>query len=133
MNKINIELLRKYPFLRNRSQWKILNNLKNSLSFTKTSDLYHNKLYTVIPRGVNIKLGIFPDDQGFSKKAVLLWDNARELIRFSQEKFKMLEVIIPDDVKHKELHKVLNAVYSLPFISNKWQIEEIKDPPQYVQ
>ena len=119
--------------LKRGSQWKFLNNLKNSLSFTKTSDLYHNKLYTVIPRSVDIKLGIFPDDQGFSKKSVLLWDNARDLIRFSEEKFKMLEVIIPDDVKHTDLRSVLNAVYSLPFISNKWQIEEISSPPQYIQ
>ena len=90
-------------------------------------------MYTVIPTDHEIKLGVFPDDQGFDKRQVILWDNAADLIRFPEDEFKMISVEIPQEVKYKDLRRLVGSAYSLPVIKNTWKIEVLKTPPLYVQ
>lgn len=115
------------------SFWKIPQKKTSDLKFQKRADLLRNILYTVIPVDHEIKLGVFPDDQGFSKTQVILWDNANDLIRFSEEDFKMISVEIPKEVKYNSLRRLVGSAYSLPVIKNTWKIEVLKSPPLYVQ
>jgi len=107
--------------------------MHNRLKLHKKADLYHNKLFTVVPLNVDVKLGVFPDDQGFSKKAIILWDSAKDLLRFPEDKYKTLEVKIPDDIKRHTLRKLVGSAYTLPYLSNQWEIREISALPKYVQ
>lgn len=114
------------------SFWKILQKNPN-LGFDKQSDLMRNILYTVIPIDHEIKLGIFPDDQGFDKRFVILWDNFEDLIRFSEDEFKIISVTIPPEVKYTDLRRSVGSAYTLPLIKNTWKIEVIKSLPLYIQ
>jgi len=114
------------------SLWKILQ--KNpDLSFNKQSDLLRNILYTVIPIDHEIKLGVFPDDQGFGDRQVILWDNYEDLIRFPEDEFKIISVEIPSAVKYTDLRRSVGSAYTLPFIKNTWKIEVLKSLPLYIQ
>lgn len=126
-------LKKKLKYLRKNnvrgSLWKLWG--MNSLQFNKTSELYHNELFTVVPRSVDIRQGIFPDDQGMNKKSVVLWDNVFSLILFPDDKYKIISVEIPHHIKYSRLHRLIGSTYTLPYISNKWKLEEVTSLPLY--
>lgn len=104
--------------------------LTSSLKF---ADLYHNKLFTVVPKEHNIHLGILPEDQGFSKRHVFLWDNY-SVIPQKFDDWKHVLVKIPKDVKHGgAMLKMVGGTYAVPCVYNTWEIEEIKTPPKFVE
>lgn len=107
--------------------------LLNLFKFTKTSDIYFNRLYTVIPKDVDASLGVFPSDQGFNDKYVFLWNDYYDLYGFDDDKWKRISVVIPQDIKYLSLHKLVGSAFILPYLSNHWQIEEVTSPPRYAK
>jgi hypothetical protein len=105
--------------------------LASTLSLTHQSDLYHDKLFTVIPKDLPLNQGILPEDQRFSKKYVFLWDNYRDLVKFDEGQWKKVSVLLPHNIKFNELTRIPADGYGLPFIPNTWQIEEYTSQPQY--
>jgi hypothetical protein len=100
----------------------------------KSADLYHNKLFTVLPKNHDPKLGVLPEDQGFSRKYVFLWDTYRDLVVFPEDKWKRYLVEVPPEVKHNgQLTKLPGNAYALPQIPNTWNIEEQKMVTRYVE
>jgi len=98
----------------------------------KTSDLYNNILYTVIPIDMSTEFGIYPEDQQFHKNLVFLWDSYSNLTPFDTAQWKKLKVIVPDDImKSGKLTRVLVSTYGIDFIPNTWKIEEQKINPLY--
>lgn len=103
---------------------------EEELLLEKQADLYHNTLFTVIPRDHNSQLGIFPEDQGFNRKYVFLWHSYKSLLPFSSEKWKKLKVKLPPSVKFTQLRRLpSNDGYALHQIPNTWTIEEQDIPP----
>lgn len=98
------------------------------------SDLYHHIAYTVVAKDCNIKLGIIPEDQKFSRRYVFVWDDYNNLIRFSSDDWKIIKVTIPKDEKRNALSPVGGVgIYAVRKIPNTWGIEEQKDKPLYVE
>lgn len=103
------------------------------LSFDKFSNLMRNELYTVVRSDADISKGVFPEDQGLSGNRIFLWDNYKDLIVFDTSDMIKLKVIIPDQVKHRQLLKCVGATYSLPYLKNTWPIEEMLHTPVYAE
>lgn len=97
------------------------------------SDLYHNKLFTVVPKLYDFRVDITPDLQNFSDKYVFLWDTWNELKSFNANKWKILEVYLPKGTKFQELGKVGTTAYSLPKIPKEWPMKETSSRPEFVQ
>jgi len=97
----------------------------------KESSLFYHELYTVVPLELELAAGIFPEDQGFSKRYVFLWDTYRELSRFSSDDWKKIKIKIPKEVRFTQLTKLGGGIVALSEISNKWTIEEVKSSPLY--
>jgi len=111
---------------------KYYSNQKSSaLKFQ--ADLYHNILFTVVPKLYNFDRDITPELQNFSSKYVFLWDTWDEIKTFDASKWKALKVFLPKDVKFKELGKVGTTGYSLPKVPKEWPMEEVNTKPPYVQ
>ena len=94
-------------------------------SLEPIADLYHDKLYTVVPKDHDVSLGVMPEDQKFSRKYVFLWDTDRALTRFSDLDFKKILIILPKDVRFSTLQPLVGGAYTLPHILNTWSVEEI--------
>jgi len=103
------------------------------LSLEKISDLYHDKLFTVVPKDMGIDQGILPEDQKFSSKYVLLWDSWRDLISFQADQWKKVSVQLPKNAKFTILNRVPGNGYALSHVPNTWPIEEQSTPPQFVE
>jgi hypothetical protein len=108
-----------------------VNTAENSLKLDKTADLYFDKVYTVIPKDMELNQGIFPEDQKFSPKYVFLWDNWRDLVMFPGNKWKKVTVYLPHEVKFSELTRIPGNGYGIKYIPNTWKIEEQEFTPQY--
>jgi hypothetical protein len=95
-----------------------------NLSSTKTADLYDKTLYTVVKRGHDFNLGIFPQDQGFSSKYVLLWHNRKDLLRFDN-RWDVVKVEIADYAEVSDLgfYSAIPGVYAVRSIPVHWQVE----------
>ena len=107
--------------------------LGSPLSLTHQSDLYHNLLYTVIPKDLPLNQGILPEDQGFSKKYVFLWDNWNSLVKFDASKWKKVSVKLPKETKFNSLTRIPSDGFALPVIPNTWKVEEHDLQPRYVE
>ena len=103
------------------------------LKFTKTSDIYFNRLYTVIPKDASFEQGVFPKDQGFNDKYVFLWNDYYDLVQFNQDKWKKISVVIPQNIKYSSLHKLVGSAFTLPYLSNTWEIQEETSAPRYAK
>ena len=101
-------------------------------SLSIEADLYHDKVFTVIPKDADEKLGIFPEDQGFSDKRVFVWDNYQSLLKFSDEDWKKFEVTLPPGSRHHLLTPLVGGAYTLKMIPNTWKLEEQKSRPRYI-
>jgi hypothetical protein len=100
----------------------------------KTADLWHNRVYTVVPPHHDLFAGILPKDQNFSHKYVFLWDDYSSLNVFSDTRWKKVVIYLPKGLKDShQWIKMMSDVYALPEIPNTWRIEEQPAPPQYVQ
>lgn len=102
----------------------------SSLKFIKQADLYNNILYTIVPKDMSLEYGIYPDDQKFHRKYVLLWDTYDDLLSFDSDKWKRLKVIIPKDAKFGALHRIMANAYGIEHIPNSWaMVEQSINPP----
>ncbi|MFA5724241.1 MAG: hypothetical protein WC979_08350 [Candidatus Pacearchaeota archaeon] len=95
------------------------------------SNLYHDEVYTVIPKDHKIEMGIFPEDQHFSSKYVFVWDTYRDVLHFSDIIWDVVKITIPQGLKHTVLKPMVGGAYSLTHIPNTWQIEAVSSQPIY--
>jgi hypothetical protein len=95
-------------------------------SLSTVADLYFNELYTVIPKEHDPKMGTFPDDQGFSKKYVFAWSSIRDLIHFSDSKWRKIRFELPEHGKQELLTPLVGGAYALSHINNNWRVTEEK-------
>jgi len=107
-------------------------NLIDDSIIQKEADLYNDILYTVVPIFHNASLGILPEDQGFNPKYVFLWGNPTSLTNFSTKEWKMVEIRLPENIKHKALTALVGGAYALPYIPNVWDMKELKHVPLYI-
>jgi len=113
---------------------KFVKKAETAISYlTQRSDLYHNKVFTVVPKDLPLNQGILPDDQGFSNHYVFIWDNWKSLIPFDDQKWKKVSILLPPHIKFSSLTRVPADGYGIPFVSNLWPIKEQNNEPQYVQ
>jgi predicted RNA-binding Zn-ribbon protein involved in translation (DUF1610 family) len=122
------------PVLRIEEQKGNVSAQKPDLSLTHTGGVYSKKVYTVVPKDHNPALGVLPEDQGFSPKYVFLWDNFKSLLKFSEQKWKMLEI---NYSHHPEVQRdfipIGPGAFTLTSVPNTWGISELNQPPIYVQ
>lgn len=95
------------------------------------SDLYHNIVYTVIPKDHKIEMGIFPEDQHFSTKYVFVWNTYRDVLNFDEKIWQKVSIEIPQGLKHTVLKPMVGGAYSLTHIPNTWHIELVNSQPIY--
>ena len=120
------------PAARYDELMKLMSEIEDELKF-KEATLYHNIMYTVVPKDHDLKLGILPEDQGFSKKYVFLWDSYAYLNIFDDTTWKKVLVHIPDEAKHNMLTRLTGAAFAIPGISNTWELQEQPTEPQYTE
>lgn len=99
----------------------------------KEATLYQNRVYTVVPKDHDVKLGILPEDQGFSKSHVIIWETYRDLVIFDEEKWKKVMIELPPGVKFKALTKLPGDAYAIHSIPNTWRIQEEQSTPRFVE
>jgi hypothetical protein len=90
------------------------------------ADLYFNELFTVVPKKHDMKLGVLPDDQGFSKKYVFAWSSVRDLIHFKDDRWKKISFKLPKHGKQDLLTPLVGGAYALSSINSQWHLEEKK-------
>ncbi len=90
---------------------------KSSLKF---ADMYYDRFFTVVPKDFDFTLGIFPEDQKFNSKYVLVWDSWNDLIMFRD--MKKLQFILPHKERFSNLVKIGNG-FALPYISRDWKLK----------
>jgi len=91
----------------------------------KTSDLYDKTVYTVVRREHDLSMGIFPQDQGFSDKYVILWHNKRDLLNFDTDKWDVIEIRVPGyrEVADVGFYSAVPGVYAVRNIPIDWDME----------
>jgi hypothetical protein len=99
----------------------------------KEATLYQDRVYTVVPKDLDLKLGIMPEDQGFAKDHVIVWETYRDLVIFKEDKWKKVLIELPKGVKFKALTKLPGDAYAIDSIPNTWRITEEKATPRYVE
>jgi hypothetical protein len=98
---------------------------------SKSAELYNNILYSVIPKNHNINLGIFPEDQGFSSRHIILWSSLRDIPQLFDTEFKVVSIKIPPEIKKQYLKPLRSGVYSLSSISNTAKIKVVRNVDIY--
>ncbi len=108
-----------------------LNIMVPSNELKVEADLYHNIVYTVVPKDHSLELGIFPEDQQFSGKYVFVWSSYRDLLRFSEDVWKKVKVKMPQGKRFEFLTPMVGGAYSLTHIPNTWHLEPVTSQPIY--
>jgi hypothetical protein len=92
----------------------------------KEADLYHQELYTVIPKSHEQSLGIFPDYQQLSHSSILLWDTIKGIpTSVADSDYKVLKVTINSKIVRESLKSLNGGVYTLKHIPNSLPMEEV--------
>jgi hypothetical protein len=93
---------------------------------TKQADLYKNELYTIVPKGYDFTLGIYPDDQQLSHSSVILWNNIKTIPTSAiGDDYKVLKVKMNDVIIKNQLKPLGSGIYSLKHISPEVMMEEV--------
>ena len=97
------------------------------------ADLYSGLLYSAVPEDHNINLGVFPEDQGFTGKNVLLWSSFRDIPNVFDKEHKIISVRIPDDDKRNMLKTIGGGIYAISRLLNTYKIKVVKEVMDYVK
>lgn len=98
-----------------------------------TADMYHGKLFSVVPRDFNVAgQDITPDVQDFHPRKVWMWDNYDSLFKFDESIWQKVVVKVPKDALGHRIFKEAGDVYTIDVIPVGWA-EPQPNPPQYVE
>ena len=100
---------------------------------TSEADLYSGLLYSAVPKDHNIMLGVFPDDQGFTQKNVILWSSFRDIPNVFEDDFKIISVEITNDDKKNKLKSIGGGVYAISSLLNTYRVKVVRDAMEYVK
>lgn len=100
--------------------------LSEDFNTKKIADLYNDVLYTVINKDHDIKLGILPQDQGFSDKHIILWSSLKSIPIEWVDKFNIVSVKISSETKKNYLKSLGAGIYSLTDINNNFKLKIVK-------
>jgi len=103
------------------------------LRFTRTSNMYRNKLLVPVIGPHSSALGVFPQDQGLHSCHVFLWDSFRALRAFLEPPWKLYEVTFPASAKGTLIYAQGPGVYYADYIPNTWKIMDYTSESPYTE
>uniref|UniRef100_A0A7C3SMP1 Uncharacterized protein n=1 Tax=Dictyoglomus turgidum TaxID=513050 RepID=A0A7C3SMP1_9BACT len=92
----------------------------------RTADLYNEDLYTIVRKDLDVRMGIFPEDQDLSPTHVILWNSIMS-IPFSlvNKDNKILQVRVSFKDVRKNLINLGGGAYGLEYIPNFCILKEV--------